>query len=56
MKVVIVKKKKTYKRAKMALYRSSNYQTMFEAIGLYVREEKFNIDYQDGDHLNFQSE
>ena len=35
----------------MALYRSPNYQTGFESIGLSVQEKKFNIDFQDGDNL-----
>ena len=37
----------------MALYRSPDYQTTFESIGLSVQEKKFNIDFQDGDHLGF---
>ena len=36
----------------MALYRSSNYQTSSESIGLSV-QEKFNIDFQDGGHLGY---
>ena len=40
------------KRAKMALYRSPDYQTSFESIGLLV-QEKFNIDFQEGSHLGF---
>ena len=32
----------------MTLYRSPDYQTSFEAIGLLVEEKKFNIDFQDG--------
>ena len=46
------------KRAKMAIltkYRSPEYQTHFESIGLSVQEE-FKIDFQDGDcssHLRF---
>ena len=47
-KVVTIKNK----RAKMALYRSPDYQTSFEPIGLLV-QEKFNIDFQDGSHLGF---
>ena len=31
----------------MALYRSTDYQTSFESIGLSVQETKFNIDFQD---------
>ena len=34
----------------MALYRPRDYQTSFESVGLSV-QEKFNIDFQDGDHL-----
>ena len=41
------------KRAKMALYRSPDYQTSFESISLSVQEKKFNIDFQDGGHLGF---
>ena len=41
------------KRAKMALYRSSDYQTSFESIGLSVQKKKFNIDFQDDSHLGF---
>ena len=40
-------------RAKVALYRSTDYQT-FESIGLSVHEKKFNIDFQDGRLLGFQ--
>ena len=36
----------------MNLYRSTDYQTSFESIGLFVRE-KFNIDFQDEDLLGF---
>ena len=36
-----------YKRAKMALYHSPNYQTCLESVSLSV-QEKFNIDFQDG--------
>ena len=36
----------------MPLYRSPDYQTRFESIGLLVLE-KFNIDFQDGGHLGF---
>ena len=36
-----------YKTAKMALYRSPDYQTSFNSIGLLVQEKKFNIDFQD---------
>ena len=35
----------------MALYCSSNYQTSFESVGLFV--QKFNIDFQDVGHLGF---
>ena len=38
----------------MALYRSPEYQTSFESVGLSVSEEKFEIDFQDrgsGSHL-----
>ena len=38
-----------YKRVKMALYRSPDYQTSLETIGISV-QEKFNIDSQDGGH------
>ena len=41
------------KRAKMALYRSPDYQTSFKSIGLSVQEKKFNIDFQDGGHPGF---
>ena len=41
------------KRAKIALYRSPDYQTSFKSIGLSVQEKKFNIDFQDGSHLGF---
>ena len=37
----------------MSLYRSPDYQTSFESIGLSVQEEKFNIDFQDDCHLGF---
>ena len=37
----------------MALYRSPDYQTSFESIGLSVEEKNFNIDFQDGGHLGF---
>ena len=37
----------SYKRAKMALHHSPDYQTSFESTGLSV-QEKFNIDFQDG--------
>ena len=37
----------------MALYRSPDYQTSFESIGLSVREKKLNIDFQNGGHLGF---
>ena len=43
-----------YKRAKMALYQSPDYQTSSESIGLSVQEKKFNIDFQDGGHLAFR--
>ena len=36
----------------MALYLSSDYQTSFKSIGLWV-QKKFNKDFQDGDHLGF---
>ena len=35
----------------MVLYRSSDYQTSFESVGLLV--QKFNIDFQDVGHLGF---
>ena len=35
----------------MALYRSPDYQTSFESVGLSVQE--FNIDFKDGGHLGF---
>ena len=37
----------------MALYRSPDYQTSFESVGLLVQEKKFSIDFQDGGHLGF---
>ena len=37
----------------MALYRSPDYQTNLESIGLLVQEKKPNIDFQDGSHLGF---
>ena len=37
----------------MPLYRSPDYQTSFESIGILAKEKKFNIDFQDGDHLGF---
>ena len=40
----------------MALYRSPDYQISSEAIGLSIQEKKFNIDFQDGGQLGFQSE
>ena len=39
--------------AKLALYRSPDYQTSHESIGLFVQEKKFNIDFQDGRHLGY---
>ena len=36
------------KRAKMALYRSPDYLTSFELIGLSVQDKKLNKDFQDG--------
>ena len=38
----------------MALYRSPDYQTNFESFGLLV-QEKFNIDFQNGGHVGFQT-
>ena len=38
----------------MALYRSPNYQTSFESIGLSVQEKKFNIEFHDGGHLGLR--
>ena len=35
----------------MALHRSPDYRTSFESVGLSIQEKKFNIDFQDGDHL-----
>ena len=35
----------------MALYHSPDYQTSFKSICLSVKEKKFNIDFQNGDHL-----
>ena len=35
----------------MVLYRSPDYQTSFESVGLLV--QKFNIDFQDVGHLGF---
>ena len=43
-----------HKRAKMALYRSPDYQTNFELIGLSVQE--FDTDFLDGGHLGFTYE
>ena len=43
----------------MVLYRSPDYQTSFESIGLPVQEKTSNIDFQDGDsgnHLGFPIE
>ena len=38
----------------MALYRSPDYQTSLESIGLCVQEKSyFNTDFQDGSHLGF---
>ena len=37
----------------MALYRSPDYQTHFDPIGLSFQEKKFNINFQDGGHLGF---
>ena len=37
----------------MILYRSPDYQTRSESIGLLVQEKKFNIDFQDRGHLEF---
>ena len=37
----------------MALYRSPDYQTGFESVGLSVYEKNFNICFQDGGHLRF---
>ena len=37
----------------MALYRSPDYQTSFKSTGLSVQEKKFNIEFQDGSHLEF---
>ena len=37
----------------MALYCSLDHQTSFKSIGLSVQKKKFNIDFQDGDHLRF---
>ena len=39
------------KRAKMALYRSPDYQTSFESIDLSVQDKNFNTDFQDGGYL-----
>ena len=36
----------------MVLYCSLDYQTSLESVGISVRE-KFNIDFQDGGHLEF---
>ena len=41
------------KRAKITLYRSRDYQTSFESVGLSVQKKKINIDFQDGGHLGF---
>ena len=35
----------------MVLYRSPDYQTSFESVGLLV--QKFNMDFQDVGHLGF---
>ena len=37
----------------MALYRSPDYQTSFESVGISVQMKKFNIGFQDGGHLGF---
>ena len=37
----------------MTLYRSPDYQTSFESVGLSVQEKKFNIEFQDSGHLGF---
>ena len=44
------------KRAKIAMYRSPDYQTSFEWIGLSVQEKRFNAYFQDdtrGGHLGY---
>ena len=35
------------------MYRSLDYQTSLESIGLSVQEKKFNVDFQYGGHLGF---
>ena len=42
------------KSAKMALYRSPDYQTSFVSVDLSVQEKNFNVDFQDGGHLAYQ--
>ena len=37
----------------MALYRSPDYQTSFESIGLSLQEKKLNIDFRICDYLGF---
>ena len=37
----------------MALYRSPDYQTSFESVGISVQRKKLNSDFQDGSHLEF---
>ena len=46
------KKKNNNKRAKMALYLLPDYQTSLKSIRLSV-QEKFNIDFQNSNHLGF---
>ena len=45
-KVFITKLQQLYKRAKIALYRSPNYQIRFESIGFSVQEKKFNTSFK----------
>ena len=41
------------KRAKTGLYRSAEYQTCFELMGLSAQKKKLKIDFQDGDHGSY---
>ena len=45
------KQKEDVKKAKMALYYSSQYQTRFESNGLLVQDKKFIIEFQDSDYF-----
>ena len=56
LEILVLVKIKPNKRAKIALYRSPDYQTSFESIGLSVQKKKVNIEFQDGSHLGFPRE